>query len=333
MRITIAQRFQPFSHVPGVFCLLPGTTLRLQLFPALIKVADMSSGETKLLGDISLPIKAPLEDFTVLQDLEKGKITLWGKSAKGFQRFHITQSASNLSIRDDEQNQIQIPFTVNFKTHPISKERLSLGNHKSQDWELVDRRTDLAEIFPLWLRLGQSVPPFQTSGKPSLLKLCEMSKDPYSDFINLYKAGFEGILSPRKKDEQYHGYPIEPLSENDPVLSMLSQGAHLIKSLFIQQNKNHIEILPQLPEQFHCGRLTEIQLDDIGCLDLEWSKKQVRKLILRSNARETIHFNFGKKIKSMRYSQVSQPKGSRILAASPIDMHPGESYLFDRFEH
>lgn len=332
MRITIAQRFQPFSHLPGVMCLLAGTTLRFQIFPTLILVSDLSGADPKALGEIPLPLNAPFDKFTVLQDLEKSKISIYGKAGKVFQRFHLSSDAGELLLLNDKNERIGIPFKVSVNPHPLATERLSLGNHKAQDWCLVKRRNDLAEILPLWLRLGQSLPVQKISTKPSLLLKCLEDKA-HQDFLNLFKAGFDGILSPRSQDSQHQGYPVDPIYKGDPLLALLTQGGQAIRSLFIEQQERNISILPHLPQEFHCGRFIGIQLAGIGVLDIEWTKKQIRKMILAPTSNQTVQFDFGKKIKSFRLTQGSQPKGSRLIASSSIDIHTGESYLFDRFEH
>lgn len=334
MRIKIAQRFRPFSHIPGTKCLLPGTCLCFEVFPALVKIWDLSIASLNAFAEIPLPIEAPLDEFTVQQDLEKGSILIWGKSQKKFERFLIGRTEKAVEIISGKGEKIVVPFKNPIQTHPITSERLSLGNNKSQDWVQVESRSDLAEIFPLWLRLGQSTPVVEAfHSSPSLLAICSDTEQPYRDFLNLYKAGFEGILIPRSKDHQYQGFPFDPIPENVNPLTILTEGAGLIRSLFVRQNDKGIDILPQLPQQFHCGRMIGVQLRGIGILDFEWSKKQIRKVILASSAEAPIRFNFGKKISTMRLSQVSQTKGSRISTCSSIDIHPGESYLFDRFEH
>ena len=60
MRITIGLRHHPFTHVPGTFVVLPGSTLQLQIFPTLIKVAGHE--------EIPLTLEGPIEKFTIINN-------------------------------------------------------------------------------------------------------------------------------------------------------------------------------------------------------------------------------------------------------------------------
>lgn len=196
MRIAIAERLKPFSHTPGTHFVLPGSSLRIQVFPTLIRIHDLSENEPKILAEIKLDLLGPLTDFTIMQDLEKGSIQVWGRTKTGYIRYRITavseipnqfaiylekipENGLQLTIdsvqgysfyRNGNPNQ-QIQCNSVKETILIAKqseggmlyaptitERLSFGSHKAQDWELIARRQDLSEILPIWFRLGQLVP-------------------------------------------------------------------------------------------------------------------------------------------------------------------------------
>src|SRR5262249_29172000 len=143
-----------------------------------------------------------------------------------------------------------------FKTFlPSETDRMSLGNHKAQDWQLIKRRCDLVEILPFWRRLGLLVPKIKSVSLPgtaSLIHTCheliihKKREKIARSLKNLFLAGFEGILSPRLNDHDYQG--IVSTSEQS-ILSgnpfvLLSEGAEIIKSLFVQNNQNELFILP-----------------------------------------------------------------------------------------
>ncbi|QLH35365.1 MAG: hypothetical protein HWD61_03745 [Parachlamydiaceae bacterium] len=122
----------------------------------------------------------------------KNKIQIWGKSSQGYFRYNI-RSAENpweISIEIEkgltDWKPAPLPSFSSFKIHSFASpssscffnwiDRLSLGNHKSQDWDMVKRRGDLTEILPVWLRLGQIVhqPSFVAyEGTLDLLKICQ----------------------------------------------------------------------------------------------------------------------------------------------------------------
>ena len=63
MKIAIAERLKPFSHTPGVACLIPGTCWKVEAFPTLLRIGEKY--------DLPLPITGPVADFTLELDLEK----------------------------------------------------------------------------------------------------------------------------------------------------------------------------------------------------------------------------------------------------------------------
>ncbi len=200
MRISIAQRLQPFSHTPGVLSLLPGSTIALQICPTLICVYDLSNAKNTLIQEISLPLSGPVRDFTVQLDLEKGHLIVWGHFADGFVRYRLfsinRENAFAINVEKCPEEGISLSYADRpiraketliidegkgfFQETPLhvppETDRLSLGSHQKQDWDFVQRRADLREIFPVWLRLGQLIPQSQSiseEGTGALLLQCQ----------------------------------------------------------------------------------------------------------------------------------------------------------------
>lgn len=310
MRIKIGQRLRPFSHLPGVYCLLPGTCYRLQLFPTRLFVDDISEAFPKRVKELKFDRKGPVPDFTVLQDIERAEVACFGHAQDGY--FHTLEKG----------NLVQ------------GVERLSLGSHKKLDLALMQRRIDFKEIFPIWFQLGQMLPVLedkQFAGTLALLGACQeaiISNHPetiLASFEKVYRAGFEGIFSPRLQDEQYQGIDVGPISsDNGSPLWLLKRGAELIRSLFVSQVDNVIHLLPALPPQFHSGRLLGVKLKGIGTLDLEWSKKEVRRCIIHCEQAGELFLSL-KHFKSFRIN-----KGGIHLTEKPLSFTPGELFL-ERF--
>jgi hypothetical protein len=300
-RITIAQRLRPFSHVPGTKLLLPGSGNQLVIYPTLIVVDDQ---------EISIPLTGPVDDFTVQLDLEKGCVKVWGHYKEGFLRYriHATTDGSYTIVTEKSPQDIFPQSEKNLFQMPHC-ERLSLGKDKSQDWDMVVRRKDLTEILPFWHRLGQLLPETPT-GK----------FDP--DFLNLFQAGFEGLLSPRLKDTQHQGLSLPKMSS---PLALLTQGAQLIRSLFIIQKGDQLEILPNC--DFHQGRMIDISCGSLGTLDIEWTKKTLRRVVFHSKVNGEITFKFPKDLKTFRLTP-----GKKMSVDTPILVNEGITYLFDNFE-
>jgi hypothetical protein len=377
MRIQIAERLKPFTHVPGEYCLLPRTTCRCQIFPALIKIENLITIEPESLLEVQLNIKGPVKDFTVVQDLEKGSIQVWGHAQQGYFRYslypnlkssfpaalllHIEKAPSEgiyfhdilgragdvLAVSKNQMKKSE-PDALPLPSENMSvlfPERLSLGNHKAQDWTLVHRRQDLGEIMPIWLKLGESIPYALRSlqrleGTSALLETCQeliFQEDRLAvlqGFKNIFLAGFDGILSPRLLDTQHQGFSLPPLLNTSDLspLVLLSEGARLIRSLFVQSCDREIAILPVLPVEFHCGRLLNVQCGDIAALDMEWSKKKIRRMILRAKTDGECKFTF-KDVTSFRLKKHRHHPGSRISCGQLLSLEKNQVYFLDNFMH
>jgi len=383
MHLSIASRNKPYSHTPGIPTLLPGSTLEVRAYPSRLCIIDLA--EQSIDSDLSLNIVAPCQEFTVQQDLEKGLIRVWGKSANGFFRYTVSPlrdikgvlitiekaPAKGIKIQDaslkplsiqkgDETTQEKNPFlhphdqilitatTSDLLPQQLPKkakkiERLSLGSHKSQDWDLLHRRGDLKEILPLWLQLGQMTPSTHQSinalDSASLLGECfrvmvtRQHEELEQAFLNVFTAGFQGILSPRLHDEMHHGFALAPFSsspEKNP-LQLLKAGATLIKRLFLHRNGNRVEILPLLPPSLHCGRYIGIREKNFGTLEIEWSKKVIRRLNYLPEKSSEVAFIFHKGIKSFRLRHNKKDRGRICKVDEMLQCKQGKWIYLDNF--
>lgn len=352
MHIDIAERLRPFSHAPGASCLIPGTPFVAQVFPSLIRLYDLTTPTSPLRAEISVNIEGPVEGFTVTLDLEKAWISVQGNSIAGFFRYRIhPQGISVLKspverlfptscpllpvIEKDKADPVMIPYPT---------DRLSLGNHKSQDWDLVTRRLDLTEILPSWLRLAQLTPPQKVlkpyQGTAALLSICEEAikkgrpENILSALKKLFLAGFTQLLVPCFHDARYQGIvpPIDTERLIGSPLVLLQDGAALIRRLFVDVQPDHVTILPSLPPEFHCGRWLHISLGHRGLLDIEWSKKTIRRVVLHAAHQHEAKLRFPNEIKSFRLRCGPQDRGQRVLVNTPLSCAAGQQYLLDNFQ-
>lgn len=352
MRIQIAERLRPFSHLPGTFFMLPGSALRLQIFPALIRVHDLSGNVPKQLGEIAIDVEGPVCDFTVEQDLEKSIIRVWGHTAKGYMRFvlmAIPGKPHHIGFKIEKQPEKSISFKSSQSGFLLEEtnqsatpqmEQLSLGNHKAQNWQAINARCDLTEIFPIWMRLGQltTVQPRIKSDKDSLFNVCKKAAEGnkkseiISVFSSLYLAGFDFGFSPRLHDEGHHGYPLPVIDSKESPLSLLTEGAELIRSLFIRSSQGKIEVLPCLPPDFHCGRIAHISCGTSGNCAIEWSKKLIRRMVFTAAEDGELQFVFQREVNRFRLRMSVKDIGKVIAWGTPVEVAKGQCYLFDHFE-
>lgn len=357
MQISIAERFRPFTHLAGTSVLLPLSKLRFQIYPAFIRVCDLSAADPVLVAEIPLDLQGPMTGFTLMQDLEKGCLKVWGTSKNGFFRYLIyaTNSKPGFTLVQ-EKAPAEVPFSlfpseVSCRSQLIQPERLSFGITKVADWELVRRRLTLAEILPFWFRLGQLIPSVDShdAGSASLLKglniaLMEKKSVDLSLLLKgLYCSGFEGLLSCSLTDSYYQGLDLPEVPEGSSCspLLLLTEGAKIIKLMLLavrQENvealePSHVEILPCLLPELHSGRLCGAALSTLGTVDLEWSKKEIRKMIFRSTKRQIIYFHFRSEISSFRLREASSTISIRKACGEPIAFAENSTYFFDHFQH
>jgi hypothetical protein len=367
MQISIAERLKPFCHLPGTSTILPGWGYQIQVFPCFIRIYQLKKAVPVLVAELNLELRGPIQQFTICNDLEKGRVTVSGKTADGWMRYHlmsfrkqegirlllertpldglsITQEKKRHLVREKEWLDV-IGENASDELYQLpSCERLSLGNHKAQDWELIKRRLSLAEILPVWHRLGQLVPQVKTQGSLegtlSLLEACRRSftedgpGNAQQHWLNVIQGGFSSLCVPRLEDNDYQGLilPKSLVSLDISPLVLLSEGAHLIRQLFVQQEKDTIAILPYLLPSLHCGRLLDVPLEGGGSLSFEWTKKTIRRLILYVEQDQELLLKFRSSIRSYRFRQHAGEKGERKNCQSSLFLKKNCHYFFDNFK-
>ncbi len=361
MRITIAERLLPYTHLAGSVCIVPRTTLRLRVYPALLRIEDLAGPEPEIVRDIPLNVEGPVKDFTVIQDLEKERVSILGHAKNGYFRYRcfagengtliitIEKEPSADFISFDLKGIVRQGNTLMIKggkSKPAMEdapkmERLSLGSHKAQDWELIKkRRHQMEEIFPIWLSLGQMCPLLPVDDRKGTLVFLDreaMDRLPPEHilpaFEKFYLAAFEGMLSPRLKDTDHQGFslPSIPAGFTRSPLPLLDRGAELIRRLFFREENRSLYILPQLPLEFHSGRFLGLK-SAWGLIDMEWSKKKIRRLIVHSQLEGSIQFKFHG-VKRYRVRLQRHEKGKCHLIGQELAVKAGLQYWLDNFEN
>ena len=345
MQIHIHERLKPFTHTVGTIVPLPFSSYALKIYPATIYIYDLTQAKEKEVAKLSLPIVGPVYGFTAQLDLEKALIRVWGNGSKGFFRYTLyAKNVSQISLDVEKgfaeylpqlegADFLSVVLEKNKFLKPLQIDRLSLGCHKAQDFDLVKRRLSLDEILPIWLKLSQLVQASRkelkfSEGSFSLLKKCEDStkQDIYQNLENLFKVAFKGILVPRLDDEDHLGFTLPKVAEDTPALDLLAYCAKVIRELFVKTESNTIYLFPKLPNQFHSGRFLHVKCDSLGLLDVEWTKSKIRRMYFYSHVNEVIHIAFPKEIKSYRLNNVKRAVDGQL------EVSAGKVYCFDRFE-
>src|ERR1700722_20786526 len=93
MRIKIAQRLHPFSHIAGEKFVLPQSMLGFEIYPTKFCVYDLSSSKPSFLREQTINLNGPEKDFTIQQDLERGELIVWGHYQEGYLRYRLIPSS------------------------------------------------------------------------------------------------------------------------------------------------------------------------------------------------------------------------------------------------
>lgn len=319
--IRIASRLKPFSHTPGMGCVIPRSCAVIEAFPTLLRI---NGKEWKM------PLTGPVRNFTLQQDLERNCAYVFGKAKEGYFRLRIEAHDDGFAIISEkgplENGYLESENTISYQQ---TFERLSLGNHKAQDWDLVQKRMDLKEILPTLFYLGQKVPLIASQplmGTATLLKIPQTREHLEEALLAFVKAAFKKMLVPRLVDDQYQGFVPEGPAMGNPFF-LLQEGAKMIRSLFFQQNERRLLFLPNLPISFDAGRIVGLKALGIGEIDFEWSKKLLQKMIIRTAISGEVILELQKEIKCFRVG-----KKIKLKRGEPLLLEAGETYYLDRFE-
>jgi hypothetical protein len=257
---------------------------------------------------IELPAgRGRVEGFTLTQDLERRCLFVSSK------RYRIRIDGSSLS---GDLTRALTPVEVG-SGHV---EHLFCGCHKKQEWEAIRRRRSLAEILPFWHTLSQMAPLSNEKGRGEVFEI--------DDLLDLFDAGFGDLMVPRLVDTDYLGIIGEEGASGDPF-SLFPHVAKRIRSLFIDEEQR--SILPAVPKELHAGTYFNVVCGDLE-LDIEWSKKRIRRMVIRAHrdCEETFRFKGG--VKQLRLRSGGRGRGRHIPVGTPLSFEGGKSYLLDRFE-
>ncbi len=379
MHILISERLRPFSLLPTSSMILPGIGYCVQISPCLIILKNVADIVACALSTVHISLNGPLSNWIVLNDLEKGCITVSGCSATGWISYRLIANQqldavflialrvpqeglivehrkNKCMLQRGEYIQISGKLSRFEPYQPPHCARLFLGVTKQQDCTKIQKRMSLTEIFPLWHRLGQLLTQAQSADISTamfaLLDACRVNissippEQQASTWLKLLKAGFDQFLVPRSVDSDYQGILPSPLfceldekKSMDSLLSLLVKGGQYIESLFIGQTfqkPQQIAILPYLWPMFASGRLLGVLLPEIGLIDIEWTKKTIRRLIFTATNDGQIKFDFRANVRSMRMRIDSKNDfnriGKQISTQSTCDIQKGNKYFFDNFQ-
>ena len=329
----------------------------MEVFPTFLRLQEKAQNQEIA---IKFALQGPMRDFVVFMDLQKGKIQVQGFSRAGFFRYvvyvkeqsihidfikkpknftyHIT---ANFAVEIEETEKGIRAFSQDIKTYALEDtyEKLFLGCSKKQDIDKIRKRENMQEVFPLWYAMGKYFPKtsMPSAKIQTLFANWEKAIDTRSKellstlFVSLFRVGFTSLLLPRLVDTEHQGIieNEEKYPEQYPHF-VIHEGARLIRRLFFQKEKEQIFILPCLPIELHTGKFINIQ-EDVITLHIEWSKKQIKKILCKAKQDCILQWHLPSSIKSFRLRFAKNNKGKILKNSSKIPMQKGVTYCLDRF--
>ena len=215
-----------------------------------------------------------------------------------------------MAMNDLERNEIVIsgtssegPYQHILKGNtPKERSRLHLGCHKAQDWLLMRRRSDMREFLPFWHRLGQNLP---ETVKGEMID-SKNRLEAQSWLLDQFRLRFEGN------------------SLNVHSLEWLKGSSAWIEKLFLHQEEETLFLLQTLPPQLHAGRLLGAELKGFK-IDMEWTKKEIRKLILYPSLDQELI------LKTSNFFKACRINGIKTSLNKKIKFKSGNRLIFDCF--
>lgn len=368
-QIEIKAPFRPFCFEAGIEVLIPSSPIKVIVYPAHLVFTSLLVSERESFSiDWHLP-EIPNKSM-VVQDLERRSINISVRMKTVFFSYHLFFTEKNLWIFMDRCPETGLHFTLlsphgsqkrllqKKERHPLfpvttidiqkKSEKIHFGCYKAQNWPLVRQRALLAEILPLWFFLGQDFSPLacgadRRAGQGEILfgEIAKCIDNGFADrvgsaFLRSFSLLFRGMLVPHPFDFHHFGFPRQALSSEHETISplyVLAQGAHLIRSLFFQEEKNGTQkILPCLPKEIHSGRFVGLQSKNGVTIALEWSKKKIRRVTLEAKDPTRVHLRFFGKETSFRLRKSLQERGVKLSIHSPISMNRKEKVFLDQFQ-
>lgn len=354
--IKIEQKLRPFSLMPRVEIPLPCAKLIIRCSPTLIEIFEYKKSRKKLL-DIKLLEGVSSESFSVFYDIEKDRVELFSTFGKKLIKLFFYLKGDSLILKLDRganldlkveqkkilvKNKEELTLLKALKCHQKGTlEILSFGNHKKQEIERIFDRCDETEFLPLWFAMGQYLKRDDIQNYPGSLVFLKDIENAMDDkkhhliiplFKKLFKCSFTSMMIPHLEDINHYGYNFETLEKSKvEPLQLFSKCYDILRKCLIFSENQNIYLLNHLPQELHCGRYINIREKDLH-LSLEWSKKEIKKVFVKSLSQQMVCFHLQKAIKTFRLKKDKRDPGVLIKNGAKVSLNANEKVYLDRFE-
>ena len=109
----------------------------------------------------------------------------------------------------------------------------------------------------------------------------------------------------------------------------LQTGYHSIRSYFFTSDSQILNFLPALPKGLDCGKM-RLFANDLT-ITLEWSKREVKRIVMQAHQEGEWKLDFGKNFKSMQKRKDHKMQSAQKVCADTISLKKGEYAFLDQF--
>lgn len=360
--IQTKQQFKPFTHQFGQKFLLPETDVVIQAYPSKILFYQLTvAGSLIKKAGVTLKEPLPLKNWTFEADYFRQELRLFFQSVNGpvellFKKNNdaVTTTAkktpsNGLEILIEKQGQdpaldfselslqkhehFQLDWIHNTLSH-TSKPKLSLGCQKKQDLQAIQKRGELKESLPLLFALSNFYPNQPYHSEHSLGQDWKKADSlSFSKAAEKFLLGYidEGLVPNTNIDPNLF-LPVSPEKKPPSALGVLAEiRAHLLNSL-LQLEGNCLRLLPNLPKEFHCGKLVGLEITPGVFISIEWSKKQIKKAELYTLQAFEFNLALPKDIKTYRFYTKSKKQAQFKNNPSIFQLNAHQRAFFDQFK-
>lgn len=308
--IHIREDYRYFTHLPGKESVIPLSKAVAKVYPCRIEVT------AELTCLIELKVTGPIDGFSHLLNIEKGRVEVFGTAKEGYFHLFLTGKDGKIFLKLYRGNALLIEvdgravtmskgeeislLTTETMAMPERREKVSFGCYKKPLLEngiaLESKLYCLSQLFPKT--------PLETL-EPILIDL----------------------FSPKLEDPYYRGLPFQ--NNLSDKFSLFSSFFQKYRASILVEISDEIHLLRgKLP---HAGRALGLICDGF-MIDILWKKGKVIKMILHPTYDSKKKFIFPNNAESFRVKGHPKEKGKVFPAKELLSLEQGKALYIDRIQ-
>ena len=87
MPASLTNAIRPFSHLPGESSMLPKSSWSVTAYPTRVELENLGEAKEKI--SFLLELEGPIEGFTLMQDLERNFVRVFGTAKEGYFSYRL----------------------------------------------------------------------------------------------------------------------------------------------------------------------------------------------------------------------------------------------------